>query len=214
MMDTPRVLPHPDRLLDLVLDLDTHGVLMADSQGRVIYGNPTACAMLGYSTLELETLVHVTDIYYRPDDARRVMRSAREDNAIGVEVMVRTRSGELVPARVHARVHRDGEGNTLGTVGVIEDLREVVDLNRRLEEAARQVISSERRAAVLDASTQMANELNQPLMAAMGNIELTLMEPALDSRTRGRLERVYEQLERLQALSADFARRVTTRSSG
>jgi two-component system, LuxR family, sensor histidine kinase DctS len=202
------------RLLNLLLDMEVHGVLTADTHGRVTYGNPAACALLGFNMMELQTMVHVTDVYYRPDDARRVMRAARQEDAVGVDVMLRTRSGELVPACVHARLQLDDTGTFVGTVGILEDRRELVDLHRRLEEAASQVIASERRVAARDTTAEAANEISQPLMAAMGNIELALLEPLLDARVSSRLERAYEQLERLKTLAAEFARRGAPRTSG
>lgn len=204
----------PQQLLNALLDMEVHGVLVADAQGRVTFGNPAACALLGYNMIELQTMVHVTDVYYRPDDSRKVMAAAREEGSPAVEVMLRTRSGELVPVRMHARVLTRSDGSFAGTVGLVEDQRELLDLHRRLEEAASQVIASERRAAVLDTTSQTANDLSQPMMAAMGNIELALMEPDLEPRVAARLERAYEQLERLQVLAATFARRGTTRPGG
>jgi hypothetical protein len=142
------------------------------------------------------------------------MLAAKNEGYPPVEAMLRTRSGELIPARVHARLLRGSDGAPAGTVGILEDQRELLDLHRRLDEAASQVIASERRAAVLDITSQSVNELSQPMMAAMGNIELALMEPELDTRVAARLERAYEQLERLQMLTSSFARRGAARPTG
>jgi PAS domain S-box-containing protein len=204
----------PHQLLSTLLDMEVHAVLVADPYGRVTFGNPAACALLGYDAIELQTLVHVTDIYHRPDDPRKVMLAAKNEGYPPVEAMLRTRSGELIPARVHARLLRGSDGAPAGTVGILEDQRELLDLHRRLDEAASQVIASERRAAVLDITSQSVNELSQPMMAAMGNIELALMEPELDTRVAARLERAYEQLERLQMLTSSFARRGAARPTG
>ncbi len=192
-------------LLKLLLDMEVHGVLTADPQGRVTYGNAAARALLGYNNVEFPPDMHVTDVYYRADDARRVMRAARAEGGSAVDALLRTRSGDLVPSRVHVRMHTSAEGTFLGTIGLLIDQRELLDLDRRLEEAASQVIAAERRAAAMEGGAEAANDLRQPMMAAMGNIELAMMEPHLDARVASRLARAYEQLERLRVLTAHFA---------
>ena len=209
------MLANPSATLHALLDLLPQPVLFADPRGRVIFGNPAACALLGYPLLELRTLLHVSDVYHRPDDARRVLRGIREGQGHTVQpiaVQLRTRSGEIIPAQLHARALENADGTPLGTMGVLEDQREIVDLSRRLEDAAAQVVASEKRAAVVALAASAAHDLSQPLMAAMGNIELILLQTDLDPRIGTRLERTYEQLERLRSIVADFVRMTGTRS--
>ena len=202
--------------LPALLDLLPQPVLFADPRGRVTFGNPAACALLGYPLLELRTLLHVSDIYHRTDDARRVLRAAKDGGGqtlVPVEVMLRTRTGEIIPARVHARVVTGVDGTAAGSIGVIEDQREIVDLSRRLEDASAQVVASEKRAAVVALAAKAAHDLSQPLMAAMGNIELVLLHPHLDAKITTRLDRTYEQLERLRTIVSDFVRMTSSRSN-
>ena len=83
-----------------------------------------------------------------------------------------------------------------------------------MEEAANQVAASEKRAATLAIAAKAAHDLSQPLMAAMGNVELVLLQANLDATNTRQLERAYEQLERLRDIVNDFvrvaARRVAT----
>ena len=204
----------PEGLDEALFDASPVPVVVADARGRIIGGNPAAVLFFGYTSHELRQLVHVSDLYQHVDQAREVMQGARQGHTEGVEVTVRTRNGELVPARVHARILRDKEGELTGTVGLVEDLREVQDLSRRLEDATGQIVASEKRAAVVAVASQAAHELSQPLMAAMGNIELALMQTGIDPRLVGRLEKTYAQLERMRAIVADFVRMTGTRSSG
>lgn len=215
LSDTAPVFGDPAIALEALLELLPQPVLFADKRGRLVYANPAACALLGYPLLELRSLLHVSDVYHRPEDARRVLRAARDaggQTERPVDVMVRTRSGEVVPARIHARVHVDAQGLIIGTMGVFEDVREVSDLSRRLDDAATQVVASEKRAAVVSVVAKAAHDLSQPLMAAMGNIELARMQPNLDAKISTRLERTYEQLERLQGIVVEFVRMTSTRS--
>jgi len=201
--------------LQALLDVLPQPVLFADPRGRVTFGNPAACALLGYPLLELRTLLHVSDVYQRTEDPRRVLRALKDGGGHTlqpVDVLLRTRSGEIIPARVHARLLRSPDGTLGGTLGVLEDQREIVDLSKRLEDASSQVVASEKRAAVVALAAKAAHDLSQPLMAAMGNIELILMQPELDPAVVTRLDRAYEQLERLRGIVADFVRMTGNRS--
>ncbi len=214
-MHTGPVFDDPARVLAALLDMLPQPVLFADVRGRVVHGNPAACALLGYPLLEVRSLLHVSDIYHRAEDARRVLHAAKEgtdEHSPAVDVMLRARSGELVSARIRVRVYRAADGAVLGTIGVVEDQREVADLTRRLEEAANQVVASEKRAAVVALASKSAHDLSQPLMAAMGNLELLLLQPGLDNKVAAKLERAYEQLERIRAIVSDFVRMTGVRT--
>ncbi len=205
------MLSNPELVLDAVVDAVPLPVMVVDARGRVLGGNEAAARLLSYSLAEMRELLHVTDVYHRPDDARAAFRAATDaGGAAATEVVIRLRGGELVPCRVHVRLL--GPGGTEGSVGVIEDLREVQGLSRRLEDATRQIVASEKRAAVTALASQAAHELSQPLMAAMGNVELALMAPGLESKLVGRLEKTYEQLERIRAIVAEFVRLTGSRT--
>ncbi|MSQ03383.1 MAG: PAS domain-containing protein [Myxococcales bacterium] len=215
IVDTRNVLDNTNQNLTALLDMMPTGVLFADTRGRITFGNPAACALLGFMKIEAQTSLHVGDIYHRTADARRVLKAAQDGGGLSatpVDVVLRSRAGELIPAKVHVRVLRDDVGNVTGTMGVLVDQRELGELGRRLEDAATQVISSERRAAVVDLAGRAAHDLSQPLMAAMGNIELILMQKNLDAKVSTRLERTYEQLERLGEIMAEFVKMTGTRS--
>lgn len=216
LSDTWGVFADPALTLYALLDVLPQPVLFADRRGRLVHGNPAACALLGYALLDLRGLLHVSDVYHRPDDARSVLRAAKSGGTQTdrpVDVMLRTRSGVVVPARIHARIHSNAAGEVLGTIGVFEDVREVSDLSRRLEEAANQVVASEKRAAALAIAAKTAHDLSQPLMAAMGNVELVLMQANLNGPNTRHLERAYEQLERLRDIVDDFVRMTARRGA-
>ncbi len=209
------VLDNAQQNLTSLLDMLPVAVLFADTRGRISFGNPAACALLGFSTIEVQTLLHVSDIYHRADDARRVLKAARDGGGLSatpVDVVLRSRSGELIAAKVHVRIVFDAAGTVTGTMGVLVDQRQLGELGRRLEDAAAQVISSERRSAVVKVAGMVAHDVSQPLMAAMGTIELILLHKNLDAKISTRLARTYEQLERLRGIMTDFVKVTGTRS--
>ncbi|MBM4365603.1 MAG: PAS domain S-box protein [Deltaproteobacteria bacterium] len=203
---------HPEAVLAALLDAVPLPVVVTDARGRILHGNGAASQLFSYSLAEMRDFLHVSDLYHRPDDARGALRAARDGGgAAASQVLLRSRGGELIPARVHVRIL--GDAGSAGSLGVIEDLREVQDLSRRLEDATRQIVASEKRAAVVALAGQAAHELSQPLMAAMGNVELALMAPGLDPKLAARLDKTYEQLERMRGIVSDFVRMTGTRSA-
>lgn len=209
------VLPGTD-LFDRLLDVGPAAVIAADLRGRLLVFNRAAEALLGYGAAEALQHLHVTDLYHRPEDARRVlMRIRAQDNALTpMDITLRARNGELIPVRLRAALLHEASGAVVGTVGAFEDRRETDALSRRLEDAAGQVLASERRAANIAVASEAAHEMAQPLTAAMGNLEMLLMTEDLAPDTTRRLERAYEQLERLKRIVHEFSRFTTRPAKG
>lgn len=208
-------LPGTD-LCDRVIETSPAAVVASDPRGRLLVFNPAAEAMLGYPAAEALGYLHVTDLYHRPEEARRVLLRVRAqaDGTEPFEVTLRARNGELVPARLRAAVLRDASGAVVGVVGTFEDRREPLGLARRLEDATSQVLASERKAASMAVASAAAHEMAQPLTAAMGNVEMLMMTDDLDPQVGQRLERAYEQLERLKRIVNEFSRLATRPGGG
>ena len=68
------------------------------------------------------------------------------------------------------------------------------------------VVASEQRAASVANLQAAAQDLAQPLTAAMGHLEMLVDSPELDEGSRRRAERAYAQLERLAQMGAAFTR--------
>jgi PAS domain S-box-containing protein len=198
-------------LLDRLIDANPAPIIVADVRGRILLFSPAAEALLGYRGGEAREHLHVTDLYHRPDEARRVLERVRARRP-GVapahdrlDVTLRARNGELVPVRLSVSLLRDAAGDVVGTLGIFEDLREEVALRRRLEDAADQVVASERRASGLGVVGRVAHDLSQPLTAAMGNLEMLAAVPDLTATQADRLDRTWEQLERMRRIVHEFS---------
>jgi PAS domain S-box-containing protein len=199
-------------LLERLLDSVPGPVVVADLRGHVLLLNAATERALGYRADEASGHLHVTDLYHRADEARRVLArlAARErlgsrDAEPTFDVTLRARNGELVPVRLTASFLRDRDGQPVATLGLFEDRREQIAIEQRLAESARQVEASERRAAGALAVGTVVHEMAQPLTVAMGNVEL-LLAADLPDDARARLTRTYEHLEQLRGFLAQIAR--------
>lgn len=187
-------------LLSRVIDATPNPVMGADPEGRVIVYNRAAERALGYEGTWVKEHMHVSDIYADPGEARRVLNAIRKSNdgfAHELEVRLRTRTGEQVPVSLSAAEVYGPDGLIMATVGIFQDRRVEFHLRSRLEETTTQLIQSEQRAAASDAVRATAHELNQPLTTAMGSLELVGMSGPLSEKQRARLDRAYQQLERM-----------------
>jgi PAS domain S-box-containing protein len=197
-------------LLDRLLDSVPAPVLVADLRGRVTRINAAAEIALGYRLEETPELT-VGDVYHRADDARRVL--TRLNSRVGTDrtldpfdVTLRARNGELVPVRLTAALVRDAAGEPVATIGVFQDRREQLAIERRLEEAAVHIEAAEVRAAGMTSVATVVHEIAQPLTAAMGLVEMLMLDDDLREEQRTRLDRTYEQLDRIRGLITTLAR--------
>jgi len=144
--------------------------------------------------------MHVSDIYANPTEARRVLAEIRcsPDGYLNrFSVRVRARSGEQIPIFLAATEVIGDQGESAYTIGTLQDRRTELGLRRRLEAASKQVLHSEKRASVAIATRIAIHELNQPLTALMGAVELLDMRSDISDEVRDRLNRMYDQLNRM-----------------
>jgi PAS domain S-box-containing protein len=199
----------PTDLLERLVATVPAAIVACDLRGYVQVFSPGAERILGHRAPRGRERLHVSELYHRVDDARSVMaqlKAAAGAHVGPLEMLVRARNGEVIPTRLLASIVHDLGGQPVATVGVFEDRREANNLHRRLEEVTDQVVQSERRTSALQLASQAAHELSQPLMAAMGNIELLMLSPGLGPEVSSRLERAYAQLERMRRTVSDFTK--------
>lgn len=188
-------------LLGRLIDATPNPVMAVDTSGRVLVFNRAAELALGYDSAYARSQMHVTHIYAQAEDARRVqaeLSASPERMVTGLAVRLRARWGENIPVSLSAAEVRDAHGELVATVGVFLDQREPFGLRAQIEEFREQLIAAEHRSAAINKAVEAVFEVNQPLTALMGTIELMEMEPDLDERTRQRLARAQGQLVRIR----------------
>ncbi|MCK6506200.1 PAS domain S-box protein [Myxococcota bacterium] len=204
-------------LLGRLIDATPNPVMAVDVRGRVLVFNRAAETALGYDAEYARNHMHVTDIYADAQDARRVlteMRATQTGMVTALAVRLRARWGEQIPVELSAAEVHDAEGGLIATVGVFQDLREQMALRNRLEATTEQLIAAEQRAAAIELAGETAYEINQPLTALMGTLELLEMDPDLPDRARGRLGRAQAHLARIRDAVRNLAQTSRGRVTG
>ena len=162
--------------LERLIDSSIDAIVAADMQGNIILFNQAAEAACGWSSEEVVGKVNVTRLY--PDGgAREVMRKLRsleyggKGRLSSTRVDVVSRSGERIPVNLSATILYEGLRET-ATVGLFTDLRDRLNLERRLTDAEARLLESEKAALIGALAGTTAHELNQPLTSVMGYTEL------------------------------------------
>ncbi len=81
---------------------------------------------------------------------------------------------------------------------------QVEERTRELREAQEQLLRSQRLAAVGDLAAGMAHEMNNPLAAIVGNVQLLLLELPEEDPSRKALQVVQQQSQRIAAIIRDL----------
>ncbi|MEW5738454.1 MAG: PAS domain S-box protein [Myxococcota bacterium] len=162
--------------LERLIDSSVDAVIAADMKGNIMLFNKAAEVICGYSAAEVIGKLHVTQLY--PEGvARELMAKLRSGEYGGkgrlstsrVEILNRT--GERIPVNMTASIIYEGTRET-ATVGIFTDLRDRLNLERRLTDAEARLLESEKNAVIVALAGTAAHELNQPLTSVMGYAEL------------------------------------------
>jgi len=185
---------------DILANLST-GVLTVDGDGRLVYLNPAAEALLGLNASEWLAAPVLARVDEVAPGMGKILRRALGDR-------------ESV-ARFRARLHRPGDNGRETILGVstavldrgdgmppsgtaifqdITDLERVEALNRR----------TSRLEAVAELSASLAHEIKNPLASIRSSVE-QLAGTRLDAEERATLERlVLQESDRLSHLLSEF----------
>jgi PAS domain S-box-containing protein len=197
-----------DDFLERLIDASPDPIICSDLKGKILLYNRAAEEVLGYTSLEARTRLNVNDLYGDDEQATKILhgiRTSQPRRVEGYRARVRSRNGETIPILISAAEIHDKEGKPVATVGVFRDTRESDSLASRLRDATNQLIHSEKRSAAVALAGATAHELNQPLTSVMGIVELLLAQERPE-KEEAKLERAYEQLERMAEIVRDLSK--------
>lgn len=146
--------------------------------------------------------MHISKIY--PEGmAKKVMQMIRSPEYGGVgrlhsySLITLRSDGEIVEGNLSATLIYDENENELASVGIVVDLKERLDMERRLRETQELLLQSEKLAAMGRLTSQVAHELNNPLYGIMNTLELLKTEISPQNKRRKILEMALSETMRL-----------------
>ncbi len=200
-----RELKEAHDFLDKIIKSSPNAIMATDMKGNIITWNRGAEETLGYKAEEVIGKMNISKIY--PEGtAKEVMRMMRSPEYGGVGkcrsypmVHVR-RDGGIVEGHLSAGIIYNSQGKEIASVGIFVDLKERLDMERKLIETQEKLLHSERLAAMGRLTSQIAHELNNPLYGIMNTLELLKTEVSPQSKRRKVLDMALSETERLTEL--------------
>ncbi|HUT53096.1 MAG TPA: PAS domain S-box protein [bacterium] len=162
--------------LENVINSSMDAIIAADMKGSIILFNHAAELISGYKAQDVVGKMNIVDIY-SPGSARDVMRKLRSNDYGGrgkLEACYNTiigKDGQELPINMSAAIIYE-DGKEVASVGIFQDLRERIRIEKELREAQENLMESRQRQALTAFSGAAAHELNQPLTSIMGYAEL------------------------------------------
>lgn len=191
--------------LNNIIHNSANAIMATDMKGTIILWNQSAEEILGYKTKDVVGKLNITGVY--PDGmAKKVMKKLRtEENGRRGQlkfypVVFLKQDGEIAEGNLSASIVYDENHNEIATVGIFTDLKERLEMERRLKTTQQQLLQSEKLAAMGRLTSQIAHELNNPLYGIMNTLELMKTEISPDNKRRKLLEMALSETVRLSEL--------------
>jgi PAS domain S-box-containing protein len=120
---------------DVIIANAPDPVFVSDLEGKILLANDAASELLGFRPDEL--LEQSLSRFISPAEAREFTAALREVVERGVtrnaRLNPRSASGEVIPTTLNASALRDPDGDVIGAIGILRDMREYEMVVRDLE---------------------------------------------------------------------------------
>lgn len=176
------------------------GIIASDMKGRILIFNEAASQISGYTIDEALTSLNIRN-FYPGNGAREVMQKLRSDEYGGkgklksCEVDYQRKDGAIFQIRLSAALVYDGD-EEVASVGFFYDLRERMDMERKLEKTRIQLLQAEKMASLGKLAAGVAHQLNNPLGGITLYAQLMMEEYTLEDAAKEDLKRIIDDTER------------------
>jgi len=191
--------------LNNIIHNSPNAIMAADMQGTILLWNRSAEEILGYKTKDVVGKLNITKVY--PEGmAKKVMGKIRTSGNSHkgrlqfYPVVFVKQDGKIAEGNLSASIVYDENHNEMATVGIFMDLKERLEMERRLKTTQEQLLQSEKLAAMGRLTSQIAHELNNPLYGIMNTLELMKTEISPDNKRRKLLDMALSEIVRLSEL--------------
>ncbi len=161
-----------------VLQSSPSAIVAAQRTGEILFMNRAAEDLFGYSMEQVLGEKSVEQVY-APGKAREIMKMLRDESCGGrgklppTKVEIIDAFGESIPVEMTAAIIYEGE-EEVATMGIYNDLRERLAVERKLQEAQDRLAHSEKMASLGQLAAGVAHELNNPLTGILLYLNMVL----------------------------------------
>jgi PAS domain S-box-containing protein len=186
------------------------GIYQSTPDGRYLAVNAALARMYGYDSPE-EMMGQVSDIqnqiYVDPAFRERFRREIESAGVVrALEYQVRRRDGSTLWISESARAVCGADGAVQYYEGFIEDINQRKTSEAERTRLEKQVLHTQKMDAIGTLASGMAHDFNNVLCAILGYIELALLDPQIEGRTRDNLDLALRSAERAR----DLIKRILT----
>src|SRR2546427_7270535 len=177
-------------------------VFVSDLEGKILQANDAVSHLLGFR--QDEVVEQSVSRFLGADETREFVAALREVVEHGVSRNVRlhprSASGEVISTTLNASALRDADGNVIGAMGILRDMRAYEQVLHDLEDSRRELRDADQAKDRFLAI--VSHELRTPLTAMLGWVRL-LTTGRLDDATSARALPVIERNTKLLAQLID-----------
>jgi len=191
--------------LNNIIKGSPNAIIATDMKGNIMLWNRAAEETLGYQAEEVVGKMNIRKIY--PEGkAKEIMKMMRSHEYGGLgklrsyPMLQVRRDGEIIEGNLSATIMYDAQGKEIASVGIFVDLKERLEMERKLRDTQEQLLQSEKLAAMGKLTSQIAHELNNPLYGIMNTLELLKTEISAESKRRKILDMALSETVRLTEL--------------
>ncbi len=177
---------------DKLIQFSVDGIIATNEKGGIVIFNHGASKIFGYSRVEAVRKMDIENLY--PPKITRDIKQGLYGKKYAAghifrwsEVNVKNKDGQAVPVRFSAAILYEKE-EVIGSVGFIQDLREIKQIQKEL-------IQSERLAAVGQTVAGLAHSIKNILNGLKGGVYIvnTAMKKSPDSLANAGVEKGYQE---------------------
>ena len=197
--------------LEKLVDNTVDAVVATDMTGRFILFNKGAEALTGYTAQEALGGLTGASFFVGESVAQELLQKMRSSDHGGAGRLALTRqdivarSGEKVPVNMTGSILYEGQ-REVAMVGILRDLRDRVQLERKLSDATLRLERSERSAEMIALAGTAAHELNQPLTSVLGYAELLKRKLGPDDYAWAKVDIIQKEAERMKEIVRKIGR--------
>jgi len=194
-----------NEFLQSIIASSVAAIIVSDMKGVILLMNESARRLFGY-TDRMAVGKSIAEYLYTPGGARSVMKKLRSPDYGGVgklhttEMTIIHSSGEEIPVEMNASVIYQ-DGREVGTMGIYNDLRPKIAIEKKLKEAERiKLMQSNKMASLGHLAAGVAHEINNPLSGILIDASLILEELDEDSSMRKQIEDIVADTNRCKEI--------------